>query len=79
MAPSSMSRLDERARGAGDAYRAAYALAMAHRQHMEALYRGLYDAVVDTLSGYFTRATERAEASEAPPAPARPHRQNAPD
>ena len=48
-----MFRLDENALREDDAYQAAYDLAMAHREHMEALYRGFYDAAVTDLKSRF--------------------------
>lgn len=53
-----MFRLDEKTLREDEAYREAYRLARAHRAHIEAVYRGLYDAIVDTLAIYFTRAME---------------------
>lgn len=65
-----MIRLDERTLREDDTYRAGYDLAQAHLGHVEAVYRGLFDALVNALAIYFTRATERAEASDAAVPPA---------
>ncbi len=67
-----MIRLDEHALREDKAYREAYRLVKAHREHMEAVYRGLFDALTDALTAYFTRATERAGASDAPPVAVHP-------
>ncbi len=56
-----MIRLDEHALREDKAYWEAYRLAKAHREHMEAVYRGLFDALVDALARHFTRATDRAQ------------------